>query len=293
MVVDRNNNLDLSDDEPFVPYKGMITDSSLAQEKAIEVSYELFLAGKPVSKKADFLIMDFEINGESYITYTVPRYAMADFNGFEIAVIPYAFVDVTLDQSEVALLHGRSPGERLIVNSYLNIKDTVYQYVGVNEKEHLVLKKVAPSELENDYSHQVGFQLRPFSNTNLATQAPLTLKQFRGKYVFIDFWATWCVPCLKEMPINPKFMIKTDRKDFEIIGIVGHSKPDEIKKSIEELKMTWPTAFPEDSEKMRKDYNIAGYPTSFLLDPQGKIIAKGLRGNGLDKKLRELGLMKH
>jgi len=114
----------------------------------------------------------------------------------------------------------------------------------------------------------------------------------KGKYVLLDFWASWCGPCRQENPNLVKLYSEYKDKGFEIIGI-SLDKPGEKDnwiKGIEEDGLTWPQMSDlnyGNSEAALK-YKIQGIPYSVLLDKEGKVIATSLRGDDLAEKLKEL-----
>jgi peroxiredoxin len=115
----------------------------------------------------------------------------------------------------------------------------------------------------------------------------ISLSSLRGKYVLIDFWAAWCGPCRAENPHLVNVYNKYKDKNFEIFGVSLDANRDSWIKAIKDDKLPWPQV--SDLQRWNspvvKMYNISGIPFSVLLDPQGKIIAKGLRSAALDQQL--------
>ena len=118
------------------------------------------------------------------------------------------------------------------------------------------------------------------------------LSDYRGKYVLLDFWASWCAPCRRENPNLIKAYAKYKGKGFEILGVSLDKAADKAKwlKAIEDDKLTWKQVGDmkgwDNAAGML--YEVKAIPMNFLIDPSGKIIAKYLRGEELDKKLAEL-----
>lgn len=118
----------------------------------------------------------------------------------------------------------------------------------------------------------------------------VALKEYSGKYVLLDFWASWCGPCRREMPNVVKLYKACKGKNFEIIGISLDTKEKDWKKAVKEMNMSWPQASDLEGWNCRvvKKYNVQGVPHTVLIDPQGKVIAIDLRGEELVKKVKEL-----
>lgn len=123
----------------------------------------------------------------------------------------------------------------------------------------------------------------------------IKLSSLRGKYVLVDFWAKWCGPCRRENPNVVKAYQKYKDKGFDVFGVsLDRTKADWVQ-AIEEDGLTWThvSDLKYFESQAASDFNITAIPFSILVDPQGKIIAKNLRGAALDKKLEEvLGTLK-
>lgn len=118
------------------------------------------------------------------------------------------------------------------------------------------------------------------------------LSDYHGKYVLVDFWASWCAPCRRENPNLVKAYAKYKDKGFEILGVSMDKAADKAKwlKAIEDDKLTWKQV--GDLKGWDNEagalYEVKAIPMNFLIDPSGKIICKYLRGEELDKKLAEV-----
>jgi peroxiredoxin len=134
--------------------------------------------------------------------------------------------------------------------------------------------------------------MAPEFTQNDTSGVPVHLSSFKGKYVLIDFWASWCGPCRAENPNVVKTYDKYKSKNFTVLG-VSLDQPN--------AKAKWLKAIADDhlywtqvsdlaywKNAVAELYEVKAIPQNFLIDPSGKIIARDLRGETLDKKLAEL-----
>lgn len=112
----------------------------------------------------------------------------------------------------------------------------------------------------------------------------------KGKVVLIDFWASWCGPCIKEMPNVIEAYKQYKSKGFEIVGISLDQDAAAWEKSTKDLGITWPqmSDLKGWQSELSAPYAVRSIPHTILLDQEGKIIAKDLRGEALAAKLAEL-----
>ncbi|UYQ93848.1 AhpC/TSA family protein [Chitinophaga horti] len=136
---------------------------------------------------------------------------------------------------------------------------------------------------------QVGQESIDFSQ-NAPDGTPLALSSLRGKYVLIDFWASWCGPCRAENPNVVKAYNQYKDKNFTVLGISLDESKEKWLKAIEKDQLTWAQVSDLKGwqNEVAKLYGIRAIPQNYLVDPKGRIIGKNLRGEALEKKLEEL-----
>ena len=295
MVVDANNNLDFSNDNIFTPIEinSKTNKDSLAVNNSILVSYERYVGNKIVEMHAPILIV--YKSDEDWLLFNFPQYATAQLDEEKIAIcsdnfafLAYSLADIILINDSLSKGVKAKEENKISKNEYINIKGKLYKNMGVNLKKNVLTLERVELPQNQLYSTQVGFKSILFEGNDFSTNSSISLDKLKGKYVLLDFWAVWCGPCIHEIPNLKSLYEKTDKSKFEIIGIVADSPSDELKKIIDEKKIDWPQILSDDTNKIKVNYGIYRIPTTFLVNPDGIIVAKDLRGKELEDKLISL-----
>jgi peroxiredoxin len=128
-----------------------------------------------------------------------------------------------------------------------------------------------------------GTQFPDFDEQDVAGK-PVSIANYKGKVVLIDFWATWCGPCVGELPNVLKVYQKHHDQGFEIIGISLDEDKQKLDSFTKEHNMTWQQFFDGKGwgNKLAAKYGVQSIPATYLLDGNGNIIAKDLRGEALE-----------
>lgn len=191
-------------------------------------------------------------------------------------------------------VHPASP-----VSAYFVVKDFAYK-LDLEEMKS-VRSKLDASLDGTSYVQQIESMIARMEKVQVGSEAPdftlpdvngnpVSLSSFRGKYVLVDFWAAWCPDCRKENPNIVSAWEKYKNKNFAILGVSLDRNRDQWLAAIEKDKLTWTQV--SDLKYWSSDaavlYCIRWIPMSFLIDPEGKIVAIGLEGEELHNKLEEL-----
>ncbi len=185
------------------------------------------------------------------------------------------------------------------VSAYVLYRELRYK-LKLSEQEE-VLNKLAPSAKDNALAKEIYHSIEIDKTTGPGRPAigftqndtlgnPVALKDYRGRYVLVDFWASWCGPCRAENPNVVAAYNKFKDKNFTVLGVSLDKKKENWLEAIHKDHLTWThvSDLKYWDNAVAKLYDIRSIPSNILIDPDGKIVAKDLHGEELDKKLSEI-----
>lgn len=190
--------------------------------------------------------------------------------------------------------HRSSPIAMFVLTQYagydLDVKDVAPRFNSLSKNvRNSFAGHAFAKRLDAAKKTDIGQQAMDFSQADVdGNQVALT--SFRGKYVLVDFWASWCGPCRAENPNVVKAYSKFKDKGFDILSVSLDEKREKWLAAIEVDNLTWThvSDLKGWSNAAAELYSIRAIPQNLLLDPKGRIVAKNLRGDLLEKKLEEI-----
>lgn len=255
----------------------------------LRTSYQAFAVGS-VAVDGRAIKVRLIVNPKEFTVNPAKSYQYVDCNG-----------DGELDDDMTSWEMGYASGEPVVF--HVGTGDRYVSIKGIDvAKRTITLSARTAAEYER-IELRLGSTVPDFAFTTL-DGSPRRLSEFRGKYLLLDFWGTWCGPCVGEIPYLKKAYEAYKDQGFEILGLdseLPDVTPEDFAKGLEGVKkfvadkgVTWPQARTESIKRIyEKRFQVVAWPTLVLLDPKGAILSvgrtsqgePGLRGEELEKTL--------
>lgn len=300
-MIDTDNDLDFADEEPvnLLPVK-VLNQPDPTSIRLVDWEHHERRLVAPAQTPISVVL-----SGDR-VMYTFPTHGIALFNAGKtvdtLIVTSGNFVSASFQPSAILSLTDSVTVAQLARNrtgkvsysmmskqgEFVRAHGQIYQFLGVDLGKQVVRLRPMPTDTLL-YSTQLYYEAPPFSTTEFTSQQPLSLAAYRGKYVLLDFWGTWCAPCLRQMKYLKEAYANTSREKLDIIGIVADDTPGRLRDYLTKEGIIWPQVIADEVNRLVSLYQVKSYPTTILIDPKGRVLIKNLQGRNMADILIQIG----
>ncbi|MBL1408038.1 TlpA family protein disulfide reductase [Sphingobacterium faecale] len=266
-LLDKNQNGDFSD-ETITKLEELDIQQPITglKERLSMTHFDLNNGNKTVRLSIPLLIFKSRFG----YAYSIPSYNEALYKSGDTTHILYAGHQFRFPDYWVSDLLIDADTKNIIAKSRKFVLDNrKYKNLGVDPRSNqLTIVEVDPDSRDSNLSD--------FQHEDIQSRETIDTESLKGKYILLDFWGSWCGPCLAQLPKLAEIYRNLDRSKIEIIGVAGRDKYKNAYQAILEHKIPWKNILSDQKNNLTEIYGIVKYPTCILIDPEGNIVEKDI-----------------
>lgn len=279
MIIDKNQN-GYFDDENVITLEEItnLDDLKNTETQIIETTFEHSNYGKIIKTKLPIIAFIYQ----NELKYSIPSYMVGNLSPENEVYLSHEF---RFPDYWVSTIYIGKDNPTIKKNETFEWDKKFYKNYGVELSSNTLILE------ESEFGIQ-RFVMENLIQPDIKTGKTIKLDDYKEKYIFIDFWGSWCLPCLQYMPLLAEIYKDVDVSKIDFIGIAGRDNHNNSLKVINDQAILWKNILSTEVNNLTDIFNIVKYPTGILISPEGKIIEKDIHVVELRPYLHKYNLLK-
>lgn len=279
-----DKNLDgslMNEEEHYIGEMEEIYNFEELEKDALKLPIQTVKSGKILKRLVPFV---FKVDKDGSLFYSIALHGLANIHETDIEVnfklstdnqnlVPH--LTITDKDSKVS----KTLNEK---SKLFRVKDKIFKFSEMNLFEESLYLDLIPLRRATSFQKSSP----SFNAKEITSGKKISLEDYEGKFLYIDFWGSWCKPCIAEIPNLRNTISILKHENIEFLGVAEDSKRA-AQNAIQKFKITWPQILSGRKNSITDAFNVTSFPTTLLLAPDGQIIAENIRGESLAEKLLE------
>jgi|GEM_PF-3613813 len=279
IIIDKNQN-GYFDDEDVINLENItnLDDLKIKENNIIETTFEYSNYDKIIKTKLPIIAFIYQ----NELKYSIPSYMVGNLSPETEVYISHEF---RFPDFWVSTVYIGKDNSTIKKNETFKWGKKYYKNYGVDLSSNTLILQ------ESEFGIQ-RFVMKDLIQHDIKTGKTINLDDYKGIYIYVEFWGSWCLPCLQQIPLLKEIYEEVDVSKIDFIGIAARDNYNNSLKVINDQAISWKNILSTEVNNLTDIFNIVKYPTGILISPEGKIIEKDLHILELRPYLRKYNLLK-
>lgn len=281
---DSNYDGDVSDETDYqIPVLKAINQDITSNLTHLSFSFQWVQKDEIVEKQIPILLCTNAAGNDIY--KIIPMYGHTELFNMKLYINFGFSFNPEGQKADLMVVDQASDSSTYQKSQLIKLSKRIYRNRGLDIQSQLLLL----GRVESSYAlwtNHSEYYAPDFVGKEVNTNEEITLSELKGKFIFVEFWGSWCGPCISKLPKLKQAYHELKQENVVFLGIAEDNKKP-LKKAIERHEIPWPNILSDNANKIIEKYNISKYPSNFLISPDGKFLAQDLDSELLFDKILE------